>query len=80
MTYKLNPIVGRFVSPIILRFCDGSEPDRYFENGSQLVEEAFGCRYLLESVCASGDRIVLTVTEGSTIPTITGNEDAESFF
>lgn len=81
MTYKLNPIVGQFLSPVILRFGDGNAPDRHFENGTQLAEETFDKNYLLESVGAQGDQIVLTVKENRNINTTNWiGEEMVSFF
>ncbi len=67
MTYKLNPIVSQFLSSIILRFDDSDIPGRYFENGAQLAEESFDKNYLLESVSAQNNQIILTVKENGLI-------------
>ncbi len=81
MTYKLNSIVGKFRSPVLLRFGDNSNPDWYFESGTQLAEEVFDKNYLIESVSAQNDQIVLTVMENKSI-NITNwvGEEAVSFF
>ena len=81
MTYKLNSIVSKFRSPVLLRFGDNSNPDRYFESGTQLAEEVFDKNYLIESVSAQNDQIVLTVMENKSI-NITNwvGEEAVSFF
>ena len=67
MTYKLNPIVGKLISPIILRFRDSDTPDRYFNTGLELADEIFDRCYLIDSICAQGDQIVLTVIENNMI-------------
>ena len=67
MTYKLNPIVGRFISPIILRFQDGNTPDRHFEDSATLASEIFDRPYLIVNICAQENQIVLTVKENNLI-------------
>lgn len=81
MTYKLNPVVGQFLSPIVLRFRDGNAPNRHFQNGAQLAEETFDKNYLLESVSAQGDQIVLAIKENRKINTANWiGEEMVSFF
>jgi len=81
MTYKLNSVVEKIVSPILLHFGDGSKPDRLFESGAQLAEEVFDKNYLVESVSAQNDQIILTVMENKSI-NITNwvGEETVSFF
>lgn len=81
MTYKLNPIVGLFLSPIVLRFGESNAPDRHFLNGAQLAEETFDKNYLLESVSAQGEQIILTIKENTSVNTINWiGEEMVSFF
>lgn len=67
MTYKLNPIVGQCISPVILSFQDGNAPDRHFENGAALASEIFDRPYLIANICAQENQIVLTVKENNLI-------------
>lgn len=67
MTYKLNPLIKLFSSPVILRVGDGNAPDQYFESGTQLAEETFDKNYLVESVCAQDNQIILTIKENKMI-------------
>ena len=67
MTYKLDPVVGRFGSPIILRFHDGNAPDSHFKDGDALTSEIFDGPYLIDNICAQNNQIVLTVKENNLI-------------
>jgi hypothetical protein len=69
MTYKLNSIVRKFLSPVLVHFGDNSSPDRYFKNGTQLAEEVFEKNYLIESISAQNDQIILTVVENKSVNT-----------
>lgn len=81
MTYKLNSLVRQFLSPVILHFGDGNAPDRYFKSGAQLAEETFDKNYLVESVSAQKDQIILTIKENESINTTNWiGEEMVSFF
>ncbi len=67
MTYKLNPIVGQFISSIILRFQDSNAPDRFFKSGTALAGEIFDRPCFIDSVCAQENQIVLSVRENNLI-------------
>lgn len=69
MTYRLNPVVRHIFSPVILRFGDENIPDRHFESGLQLAEETFDKNYVLESIGAQDNQILLIIRENRCINT-----------
>lgn len=64
MTYKLNPEVSKIQSPVILRIEGGElSTDETYANGAELANAIFEKNYLVRSLAAQGDVIVLTVSE-----------------
>lgn len=80
MTYKLNPEVKKIQSPVVVKFSD-QEVDMAFESGAALADAVFDRNYLIESLAAEGDSVVLTVRENDTINAVNWvGEEAVSFF
>ena len=64
MTYKLNPEVSNIKSPVILRIEGGeSSTDKTYADGAELANATFEKNYVVRSLAAQGDVIVLTVSE-----------------
>ena len=64
MTYKLNPEVSKIQSPVILRIEGGElSTDETYANGAELANATFEKNYVMRSLAAQGDVIVLTVSE-----------------
>lgn len=64
MTYKLNPEVSKIKSPVILRIEGGeSSVDKIYADGAELANAIFEKNYVVRSLAAQGDVIVLTVSE-----------------
>lgn len=59
MTYKLEPGLGRIMSPILLRFPDGAKKE--YKSGKELCEMAFDRNYRVTESRAVGDRIEIRV-------------------
>jgi len=64
MTYKLNAEVSKIKSPVILRI-EGRESstDKIYGDGAELANATFEENYVMRSLTAKGDVIVLTVSE-----------------
>ena len=69
MTYKLNPALSKIQSPLLL-LIDGEETE--YRNGKALAEQVFEKNYLVDSISAKADRIVISLTEN---PNATPNGD-----
>lgn len=64
MTYKLSPEVSKIKSPVILRVEGGeSSTDKMYADGAKLANATFEKNYVVRSLAAQGDVIVLTVSE-----------------
>jgi len=70
MTYKLNPALKIILSPLIVVF-DGKETEYISEKA--LSEQVFGKNYLVDSITAKADRIVISLVEN---PNATSNGDS----
>lgn len=78
MTYKLNPQVRLIKSPVILVI---DEQVKEYRNGDELASQDFDKRYLIESIVARGDAVVVTVKENEQTAIINWiGEEAVSFF
>ncbi len=76
--YKLNPEYAKIISPIIV-CVDGVE--KCFENGGELAEYRFEKNYIVHSIKAVENSIVLTLSENN--QSMSSNwisEEAISFF
>ena len=81
MTYKINPIVERIKSPIILHLDSASEPEHHFSNGKELADIYFDKQYLIDSISVINDAIAITVIEKKyTGPSNWIGEEKVSFF
>lgn len=81
MTYKINPIVEKIQAPIILRIGASAPLERRFSSGGELANTTFDKKYLIDSISAKDDAIVIAVTESkTTIPTNWIGEEMVSFF
>ena len=80
MTYKLNPEVKKIQSPVVVKFSNRAA-EMTFASGAALADAVFDRNYLIESLVAEGDSIVLTVRENDTINAVNwAGEEAVSFF
>lgn len=80
MTYKLNPEVKKIRSPVVVKFSHQAA-EMSFASGAALADAVFDRNYLIESLAAEGDSIVLTVRENDTINAVNWvGEEAVSFF
>ena len=61
MTYKLNPAIGKIESPVILFLPSGER--REYQNGTEVTEDVFDHKYLIESLWAVGDTVEIVLTE-----------------
>lgn len=60
MNYKLEGIVEKITSPVIC-IIDGQETE--YQNGKVLCEESFNKYYLVVSISARGEKIVVSLKE-----------------
>ena len=61
MTYKLNPEIGKILSPVVLTFPDG-ERKKYI-NGAVVIEDVFNKMLLIETVRAVENTVEIILTE-----------------
>ena len=61
MTYKLNPEIGKIVSPVVLIFPDG-ERKKYL-TGAAVCEAVFDRRFLVKAVRAVENTVEIVLTE-----------------
>ena len=66
MTYKLNPNLKKIQSLLIV-IIDGTE--REYRNGEDLTEQVFEKPYLVDSITAVDDQIVINLVENDRIHT-----------
>ena len=76
MTYKLEPGLGRIMSPILLCFPDGHTAS--FSSGEEACEIAFDRNYRVTEIWAAGDRIEIRLEEKA-VPEI-NTVGEETFF
>ncbi len=80
MTYKLNPELKKICAPIIVRFVDGSA-DMTFPDGEALTVAKFSKNYLIDSLTAEKNTIVLTLRENDRVSVVNWiGEEAVSYF
>lgn len=60
MNYKLEGIVEKITSPVIC-IIDGQEKE--YPSGKALYEQSFNKYYLLDSISARGEKIVVSLKE-----------------
>lgn len=66
MTYKLNPEVSKIKSPVLLRI-KGVESSELYADGAELANATFEKNYVVRSLVARENVIVLTVEENRRI-------------
>ena len=77
MTYKLNHILEVIKTPVILMI-DGK--GKRYSNGKELVEQTFEKNYLIESITARENTVVVTLKKNDMILDQTWiGEDSVSF-
>lgn len=67
MTYKLEPGLGRIMSPITLLFPTGAK--KKYQSGKEVCEMVFDRNYRVTEIRAAGDRIEIKL-EHTTTPII----------
>lgn len=65
MTYKLNPVIGKITSPVIVSVGD---TELFFDNGKQAAEYSFDSVYDIDEISASDNVIHLRLTARKTSP------------
>lgn len=78
MTYKLEPWVGKINAPITVVF-PGGEKLR-LENGSAVAKSVFDKHYVVSSIGAEADRIILKLEEIELLSTGWIGEEQQGFF
>lgn len=61
MTYKLDPSLGKIVSPVILVFPDNSRVE--FPDGGAVRKQIFDVKYIVDSVRAAGVAVEVVLVE-----------------
>lgn len=77
MKYKLEPGLGRILSPVCLILPDGTK--RNYPSGVQVVESIFDAAYKVASITASDNMIEIRLEERK-MSDVTVPEDMQSFF
>ena len=77
MTYRLNPSLGKITSPVILSI-GGAETS--YSDGAALTELSFEKNYIVASITARDNAVVVTLQENTAINNISWiGEEAVSF-
>ena len=72
MTYKLEPILDKITTPILLKRGDVC---RQYKNGKAVTEETFGEKYEIKSIKAEGNMIIVEIQQTKLL-----NQECISFF
>lgn len=72
MTYRLEPVIEKIVSPVVLIFPDGCRKE--YGPSSEASEASFDHKYVVERIKATDNKIEFTLSEADSL-----NVD-ESFF
>lgn len=72
MTYRLEPIIEKIVSPVVLIFPDGNKKE--YKSGAKACEDTFNHKYVAESIRATDNKIDITLSEADSL------KGDESFF
>lgn len=68
MTYKLNPEVSKIKSPVILQIKDvESSAEKLYADGEELASATFERNYVVSSLVARENTVVLAVEENQRI-------------
>ena len=79
-TYYLNQEYRKITSHISVRIHGVPEKTIAFCNGQELVDYEFEKPYLVESIKAKGDTVILDLVEKTSTPTNWAGEEQTSFF
>ena len=77
MTYKMNPIVAKMKSPVIVMLPTGEEIR--FATGAEAAAADFGKHYAIAEIAAEGGTILLTV-EKVGMPQVNWAGEEATFF
>lgn len=78
MTYRLNPELAKIESPVILVL---GETETTYPNGAALAELAFDTHYIIESVAARNNQVVVTLQPNAKMNDVNWiGEEQASFF
>lgn len=72
MTYKLEPILEKITSPILIRH---GELRRKYINGKAVIEETFNEKYEIKSIKAAGNMVEIELQQAKPL-----NHESISFF
>ena len=78
MTYKLNPVIRKIASPIMLVFPDGTK--QQCESGKAAADAVFDHKYVISTMHAVNDAIELKLVEQEAPIMNWSGESATSFF
>lgn len=82
MTYRLNPEVEKIKSPIILQI-PGEKRTLRFTDGPELASALFETNYLIESLTAQDDAVLLVIRRNDKVNDTSwfvGSQSSLSFF
>lgn len=77
MTYKLNPIIEKVCSPVVLML-PGNET-REYRDGKSACADTFNRNYQIKSISAEGSTVIIRLAEAVT-PETTWIGEEQSFF
>lgn len=78
MTYKLNPVIRKIISPIVLIFPDGTK--QQYEGGKAAADAVFGHKYVISTMHAVNDFIELKLVEQEAPIMNWSGEEPSTFF
>ena len=77
MTYKLNPIIEKIVSPVSI-VLPGNEM-REYRDGAEAAADTFKSNYQIKSISTDGGTVIIRLAEAVT-PDTTWIGEEQSFF
>lgn len=77
MTYKINPIIEKIHSPVVLRLPD--ETVREYESGTASSADTFDKNYQIKSFRAEGSTVIVDLIENNN-PAVNWTGEEQSFF
>ena len=76
MTYKLNPIIEKIVSPVSIVL---PSEQREYRSGAEAAADTFSRNYQIESITAEGSVVIVSLVENEGVSSTWIGEE-QSFF
>ena len=77
MTYKLNPIIEKIESPVVIHLPNGEQ--KKYSSGSAACKDSFDKNYQIKAIRADGSTVIIEMVEND-VPATTWLGEEQSFF